>query len=111
MVKHYKQLYTIHGLVNGKFVPLVFVLMKKRSPKKADYRRILESLPISGVNLKLAILDFEKAAIGAFRDAFQGVKVSFKVGLQGNLKIGFGIFFQKSNVLFLFIKKYSWHYS
>ena len=40
--KYFRQIFTIHGEVNNKFVPLVFVLMKTKS--KNAYRKVFKFL-------------------------------------------------------------------
>lgn len=68
--KQFKQLYTIHGEVNGKPVPLVYVLSSKRT--KNTYVRVLRKLIEWEPELKPTRLmtDFEQAFMNAMNDVF-----------------------------------------
>lgn len=77
--KPFHQLWSIHGFIKQneyiKQVPLMTVLMSRRS--KADYKAILEfvksSLPT--IALRAVVLDFETAVWSAFREIFPLVTV------------------------------------
>lgn len=66
------QLYTIHGLIAGKFKPFLFALMTRRT--QILYKRLLNM--ILGIAPKLQLqtisIDFEMAMISAARAIFQG---------------------------------------
>jgi hypothetical protein len=64
------QLYTISMIINHHVVPVVYALLKTKS--QSEYRKMLNVFKrfITDLNPSLIILDFEKAAISAFSDAF-----------------------------------------
>ena len=72
----FHQLYTIHARLFGSVIPLVFVLMPNRT--RETYRRVLHQLKFQqpGLNPQHVMMDFEMAAIGAFRDEFPDVECS-----------------------------------
>ena len=64
--KFFRQIFTIHGEVNGKLVPLVFVLMKSKT-KKA-YRKVfkfIKSKRVSRFLLKLKAFESISTANGS----------------------------------------------
>ena len=66
----FKQLYTIHGIMNGDVLPLVYVLMAKQTQE--SYEKLLLELQILEPTLSPSqiMTDFECAAINAFRSVF-----------------------------------------
>ena len=73
--KYFYQLYTVHAYLHGKYVPLVFGLL----PNKTEHTyllfltKIMEQCRLKNLifNPKIILLDFEIAAINAFRSEFQ----------------------------------------
>lgn len=71
----FKQLYTIHGLWNGRVLPFVYILMTRKT--RALYEACLENvvgIAIGQFSIELEVqilsVDFEEAAISAFRHVF-----------------------------------------
>ncbi|XP_029848582.2 uncharacterized protein LOC115330735 [Ixodes scapularis] len=64
------QLYTVHCKVNGAVIPAVYVLM--RSKTEAAYTKLLSVLKskCAAADPSTVLLDFEQAAINAFRRVF-----------------------------------------
>ncbi|VDP12541.1 unnamed protein product [Heligmosomoides polygyrus] len=73
------QLYTIHGVCNGKVhVPMLYALTNKKTEQVyfiiwSTLKRVLDAIPQRSNNGLRAVLDFEKASIRALRRAFPGV--------------------------------------
>lgn len=66
----FSQLYTIHGIVSGGILPLVYVLMAKKTQE--SYNRVLLQLKSMEPSLSPSAImtDFERASINAFRRVF-----------------------------------------
>uniref|UniRef100_A0A914DKJ9 MULE transposase domain-containing protein n=1 Tax=Acrobeloides nanus TaxID=290746 RepID=A0A914DKJ9_9BILA len=71
-----KRMHVVMGLVRGKFIPLLFILMAKHRSK--DFIRLFEELPITD-RLKTIIVDFEKAQIKALRICFKDMQLEIKI--------------------------------
>lgn len=71
----FAQLYTIHGAPHTNIVPTVYALLPKKT--EATYITLLEKLNEFNPNLKpkSIMLDFEQAAINAFKKVFQNISV------------------------------------
>ena len=72
-------LYTIHGMFRNEIVPLAYVLLPDK--REETYSRLLgiikAACTVQGIffNPEQAMLDFEKAAINAFRQNFPNIRV------------------------------------
>jgi hypothetical protein len=66
----FTQIYSIHGKVLGKVVPLVYALLPNKN--RRSYDRLLEELKrlLPNLNPRSIMLDYEAAAIGALSGAF-----------------------------------------
>jgi hypothetical protein len=78
--KVFKQLWIIQGLFEGKFLPLVFCLMKKK--KKNNYLAILNKISdYLSPNLRYVIMDFERSVMNAFLTKFAELNLTAEVFL------------------------------
>lgn len=72
----FKQLYIIHGLLKGKLLPLVYVLVPNKNEN--TYSNVLHVLknhsPVNNINR--IMVDFESAFINAFRSRFNDVEIA-----------------------------------
>ena len=66
----FNQLYSIHGVVNGDVLPLIYTLMANKTEER--YNKLFSELKALGPTLspRTIITDFEPAAINAFRAVF-----------------------------------------
>ncbi|CAI6349412.1 unnamed protein product [Macrosiphum euphorbiae] len=71
--KYYTQLYTIHGIKNGVYIPLMFCLLPNK--EKKTYIALLKTIKIAGVIPKKIILDFEIAMHQAVFEIFPETEV------------------------------------
>ena len=69
----FQQLYTIHGSVNGKLLPLVYVLMPERNQE--IYEAVLSKFKELVPEFKPThvMTDFEQASMNAYRSIFPGI--------------------------------------
>lgn len=72
------QFLVVMGLVRGRFIPLMFILMTSR--KKEDYTRAIEALPLSDL-VRTIIVDFERANIKALNECIQDMQLNIRVRL------------------------------
>ncbi|CAG7723693.1 unnamed protein product [Allacma fusca] len=70
--KLFQQLYTLHGIVNGSTLPLIYILLPNK--EYLTYRKMLEALKakIPAWQPRSVTTDFEAAALRAFREVFPG---------------------------------------
>ena len=70
------QLYTIHAKVGNSYPPCIYFLLPNKTAE--TYTRMLEILKMlhPGLNPSTILLDFELAAINAFKNEFPLSKVS-----------------------------------
>lgn len=66
----FTQLYTIHGIFNSNIVPAVYMILPNK--KQSTYSKCIQELLILNyeLNPKTIMIDFEKGAINAFKNAF-----------------------------------------
>ena len=66
----FNQIYSIHGIVNGNVLPLVYTLMANKTEER--YNKLFSELKALGPTLspRTIMTDFERAAINAFRAVF-----------------------------------------
>ncbi|XP_057335878.1 uncharacterized protein LOC130674543 [Microplitis mediator] len=73
----FKQLYSLHGVIDGHTLPLVYMLSSRKS--KTVYRQILqkikELLP-DNIMLRRMLTDYELSFVNAFKNVFIDVHVS-----------------------------------
>lgn len=71
----FEQLYTIHGAPHTNLVPTVYALLTKKST--LIYIKLIQKLKELNTNLKPVsiMMDFEQAAIAAFKMEFPGVTI------------------------------------
>ncbi|XP_069474256.1 uncharacterized protein [Ambystoma mexicanum] len=69
------QFYTVHGTINDKIIPLIYVLMPKKTEEayKIVYSKIKETAPES--NPETIIMDYESAQIGGFSTVYRETRV------------------------------------
>ena len=71
---HFQQVYTLHAYNDGKYMPLLFALLpnKKEETYKFMIAKIYRQCQNSNMSFlpKMVVLDFEMAAINAFREFF-----------------------------------------
>uniref|UniRef100_A0A914CWH1 MULE transposase domain-containing protein n=1 Tax=Acrobeloides nanus TaxID=290746 RepID=A0A914CWH1_9BILA len=72
----FKRMHVVMGLVRGKFIPLLFILMAKHRTK--DFVRLFEELPITD-RLKTIIVDFKMAQIKALQICFEDMQLEIKI--------------------------------
>lgn len=72
----FSQIYTIHVLYLEQTIPVAFALLPSKS--RTTYNRLLQALETlrPGLAPTTLMTDFESAAISAFREAYQGLKVT-----------------------------------
>ncbi|XP_034936450.1 uncharacterized protein [Chelonus insularis] len=72
----FSQLYTVHGFIDGKSIPLVYALLPNKSKK--IYLQFLTVLRQNMPNFSpsLIMVDFEPAFIEAFREVFKSTKIT-----------------------------------
>lgn len=72
----FKQLYTIHGMVKGKLLPLVYILMPDKNEE--SYSNVLSVLKnyLPHSNVERMMVDFEIAFINAFKLCFPNVHIA-----------------------------------
>lgn len=63
--KHFYQLYTLHGLVNTTYIPLLYVLLPNKTCD--TYVTLLKKLKEMGVSPSMFVVDFERAAHKAIK--------------------------------------------
>jgi hypothetical protein len=73
--KNYTQIYTIHCKIFNKFFPTVYIFLKDK--KTTSYQKAFEFLASLTRNKgpEYFIVDFERAPIKAFKNAFNNVKI------------------------------------
>lgn len=73
------QLYTIHGLIEGSFKPMLFALLTRKT--QVIYERLLRMIRAIApcFNPLTVSIDFERAAINAVQAVFPGKFVLFEV--------------------------------
>jgi len=66
------QLYTIHGLIAGKFKPFLFALMTRKT--RILYERLLDMMReiLPTLQVQTASIDFEMGMISAIRAKYPG---------------------------------------
>lgn len=69
----FKQVFTIHGMIYDKFLPLIYVLLPEKSQE--CYKQMLQKINglISDIELSTLICDFELAISSAFNDAYPNI--------------------------------------
>jgi hypothetical protein len=72
----FSQLYTISVVKDHHILPIIYVLLKNKSkPTYLAFINIINNL-ISGLNPRIIITDFEKAALTAFSSKFPTTRLS-----------------------------------
>lgn len=79
----------IAGYCRGRFLPLVYVLMSRRTVE--DYVRVFESIPMSE-DVKVVLVDFEQALINSLKQMIENMQLNIKVFWIWSLKFIFKIF-------------------
>jgi hypothetical protein len=72
----FKQLLVVAGYCRGRFLPLVYVLMSRRTEN--DYVRVFESLPLSN-EVKVILTDYEMALINSLKHVIEDMQLNIKV--------------------------------
>ncbi|XP_057324038.1 uncharacterized protein LOC130666788 [Microplitis mediator] len=72
----FNQLYTIHGMKNGKTLPLVYILTPRKS--KSIYKQFLTVLKnkLEDVRATRMMVDFERSYINAFTECFPKIDIA-----------------------------------
>lgn len=76
----------IAGYCRGRFLPLVYVLMSRRTVE--DYVRVFESIPMSE-DVKVVLVDFEQALINSLKQMIENMQLNIKVFWIWSLKFIF----------------------
>lgn len=78
--KFFKQLFSLHGLINERYIPLVFCLLKDKSEKTYEFclSKIQELCCQFHLNLspKEIVIDFEKSIHNAVRNVWKNVIIT-----------------------------------
>uniref|UniRef100_A0A914CKW9 MULE transposase domain-containing protein n=1 Tax=Acrobeloides nanus TaxID=290746 RepID=A0A914CKW9_9BILA len=105
--KNFAQLWSLHGMINGKFVPLVFCLLSHKT--QSMYEDVLRALP-KLENLRFTIGDFEQASLNAISVVYPHVRTfgcMFHFKKCVNKKINkLGVYKKKDPLTRSLIKKY-----
>uniref|UniRef100_A0A914C0N7 MULE transposase domain-containing protein n=1 Tax=Acrobeloides nanus TaxID=290746 RepID=A0A914C0N7_9BILA len=72
----FKQMLVIAGYCRGRFLPLVYVLMSRRTVE--DYVRVFESIPMSE-DVKVVLVDFEQALINSLKQMIENMQLNIKI--------------------------------
>lgn len=72
----FKQLFTIHAIIGGTTMPLVFALLQNKS--QATYSKMIQAIknPRPSLAPTTIMTDFEKVSLNSFKDAFLSVTQS-----------------------------------
>lgn len=78
--KYFKQLFTIHGFLNGHYIPLVFCLLKDKTQKSYEFclSKVAELCKNVDVNLSPLeiVVDFEMSIHNAINSIWENIKIS-----------------------------------
>ena len=71
----FSQLYTVHALINGHTVPLIYILLTDKT--QATYTAVLEQLKnlINELTPETAMVDYEIAMINSLRTVFPQTQI------------------------------------